>query len=246
MNILFKKVPSNFQKYISIDNKSYLLVNDNQIDIPISKGKHTLTILCKSKKEMKYRIAFLSKKNPHIISLNISIRSFEQKLEIWVKRDGNIELEFITTLDKNFFNCLIEKNLLTCNTTNVIVNSQEYFPVSNKSKYAILQVVNILLAMLPFLCIIIYHIVSELLLIPLPLEEWIEEYYFPKRLRPMTSLLIEGTIEIVLFLFFLIKHIKALRRELKTIKDQSKTQKDGSSVFKVHRGRFSVFDDSNN
>lgn len=216
---LFENVPKTAEIMISVDNGAYQHICDNKINVELSKGCHFLSILCKEKRDVKRKVKALTKENPHLICVNTSILSFEQTFDIWVKKAGFIKFEYSVGKEKDALECLCEKPNFRMKSANVQLNKESYTPIlKNKLGYLISQIFNIILILFPLIALTAYIFTSEIPLLGLSEEEWLNEYYFVGRLKPLPSLIFEGGAMIILFLFFFIKYIIALCSQYKKIK----------------------------
>lgn len=84
----FNNLPQNGEALISIDNLNFMPVTCARMNVDLSNGLHKIKVIFKSFNDVKRQLAFLSKKNPHLICLNTSINSFEQEFCLWVKKQG--------------------------------------------------------------------------------------------------------------------------------------------------------------
>lgn len=224
----FNNLPQNGEALISIDNLNFMPVTCARMNVDLSNGLHKIKVIFKSFNDVKRQLAFLSKKNPHLICLNTSINSFEQEFCLWVKKQGYMEFDYSVSYIKDCFNCVVKRPYFNLNSDNVTVNEETYYSiVPNKKQYVFIQVLNILLIMLIPLSFWIMILCYDVKMISIPIEVWRTDYRVPRALDPIPTLILDIIIGVGLSIFYFSRYYIKLTKQVKKIR----TQGDGSSVL---------------
>lgn len=211
----FNNLPQNGEALISIDNLNFMLVTCAEMDIDLSNGLHKIKVVFKSFNDVKRRLAFLSKKNPHLICLNTSINSFEQEFSVWVKKQGYMKFDYSVPYIKDCFNCVVKKPYFNLNSDNVTVNEETY---SNKKRYVFIQVLNILLIMLIPIAFWVMVMCYDIKMISIPIEVWRTDYRVPRAFDPIPTLILDFIIGAGLSIFYFCRHYIKLTKQAKNLK----------------------------
>lgn len=224
----FKNIPQNGEVLISIDNSKFISATCAEMNINLSNGVHKVKVIFKSFNNVKRKLSFLSKKNPHFICLNTSINSFEQEFSVWVKKQGCIDFDYSVSYIKDCFNCVVEKPYLNLNSDTVVVNQENYCSiVLNKKFYMFTQVLNIFLMLLIPIVFFVLVICYDIKMISIPLEVWRTEYYMPSApLQPIPSLIRDIIIGTGLLIFYFCRYYIKLNKQVKYFLKEFKVNKN--------------------
>ena len=215
----FNNLPQNGDVLISIDNSNFLHVTCAEMDIDLSNGLHKVKVIFKSFHNVKRRLGFLSKKNPHFICLNTSINSFEQEFSVWVKKQGYIEFDYSVSYIKDRFNCVVKKPYFNLNSDNVTVNEETYYSiVPDKKRYMFIQVLNILLIMLIPIAFWVMVMCYDVKMISIPIEVWRTDYRIPRAFDPIPTLILDIIIGAGLSIFYFCRYYIKLTKQAKNLK----------------------------
>lgn len=215
----FNNLPQNGEAMISIDNSKFMPVTCAETDIDLSNGLHKIKVIFKSFNDVKRKLAFLSKKNPHFICLNTSINSFEQDFSVWVKKQGYIDFDYSVSYIKDCFNCVVKKPYFSLNSDNVTVNEETYYwVVPNKKRYVFTQILNILLIMLIPIVFWVIVLCYDVKMLSVPIDVWRTDFRVPRALDPIPTLILDIIIGAGLLIFFFCRYYIKLNKQVKNIK----------------------------